>query len=497
MSRRRRDERQAPWAISVFVALLFLNQLVASGDFVEAGIQVLPSSVALELVGAVFVLGLLAMIGVTRGGVVLWLFSLAFLAAFVLRSIALAIPWFFGRDLNVAVDIRFVPVFAKILADSTPTWEFALLIAGAALLIVLALTLVRLAFGTLFRALAAGRPGLLAPGFVALIALWATMPGAPSAPDPRPLLSADAALVVQRNLNNVLQAEGIRGEHRARIEAAQAALPAHSDFAELRGKHIVLIFVESYGRITASDPEFARVMEPARKSFAAHLEAAGYASASSTLISPITGGGSWMAHGTILTGVKLAAQDAYEVMLVSKIRTLAHRFVEAGWRSLVVAPRIDQPWPEARLLGFEATRLQPDLGYAGPRYAWESLPDQWVLKRFADALEFPVRAGRVFEQDEAYKAAIAYVLESIGRFAGHVAGKDTLFIVLGDHQPPLTTARRTGDFGVPIHVFSRDRAAIEKFLTRGYVPGVSVPLDGGTPMEDFLGGFLADFSSPQ
>ncbi len=542
MSRRRRDERQAPWAISVFAALLFLNQLVASGDFVEAGIQVLPSSVALELVGAVFVLGVLALIGVRRGGLVLWLFSLAFLAAFVLRSIALAIPWFFGRDLNVAVDIRFVPVFVKILADSSPGWEFVLLIAGAALLIVLALTLVRHAFGTLFRALAAGRPGLLAPGFAALIAFWATMPAAPSTPDPRPLLSADAALVVQRNVNNVLQAEGIRGEHRARIEAVQAALPAHSDFIELRGKHVVLIFAESYGRVTASEPDFARVVEPARKSLADRLTAAGYASASSVLISPITGGGSWMAHGTLLTGVKLAAQDAYEVMLVSKIRTLAHRFVEAGWRSLVVAPRIDQPWPEARLLGFEATRLQPDLGYGGPRYAWESLPDQWVLKRFADAeldgtplfaeiilasshtpfervppivedwaalddkgeiyrslpiREFPVRAGRVFEQDEGYKAATAYVLETLGRFAEHVAGKDTLFIVLGDHQPPLTTARRTGDFGVPIHVFSRDAAAIERFIRRGYVPGITVPLEGGAPMESFLGGFLADFSSPQ
>lgn len=542
MSRRRRDNADAPWAISVFVALLFLNQLVASGDFVEAGIQFLPSSVALELVGAIVVLGALALLGMRRGGFVLWLFSLAFLAAFVLRSVALAIPWFFGRDLNVAVDIRFVPVFAKILAESTPSWEFVLLIAGAALLILAALTIVRLAFGTVFRALAAGRPGLLLPGFAALVALWATMPGAPSAPDPRPLLSADAALVVQRNVNNVLQAEGIRGEHRSRIEAAQGQLPAHSDFADLRGKHVVLIFAESYGRITASDPDFARVVEPARKSLADRLSAAGYASASSILISPITGGGSWMAHGTMLTGVKLAAQDAYEVMLVSKIRTLAHRFVEAGWRSLVVAPRIDQPWPEARLLGFEATRLQPDLGYSGLHYAWESLPDQWVLKHFAQSdldgtpvfaeiilasshtpfervppivedwaslddkgeiyrglpvREFPVRAGRVFEQDEAYKAAIAYVLESIGRFAEHVADKDALFIVLGDHQPPLTTARRTGDFGVPIHVFSRDAAAIERFVRRGYVPGIAVPLAGGAPMENFLGGFLTDFSSPQ
>jgi hypothetical protein len=249
-----------------------------------------------------------------------------------------------------------------------------------------------------------------------------------------------------------------------------------------------------------------------------------------------------MAHGTLLSGVKLAAQDAYEVMLVSKIRTLAHRFAEAGWRSLVVAPRIDQPWPEAQLLGFQSTRLQPDLGYAGLRYAWQSLPDQWVLKRFGDielagtpvfaelilasshtpfervppliddmdriddegaiyrdlpVREFPVRGAQVFEQDEAYKVAISYVLGSIGRFAQRVADKDVLFIVLGDHQPPLTTARRTGDFGVPIHVFSRDAAAIERFVKQGYVPGIAVPLDGGTPMENFLGAFLTEFSRPQ
>ncbi len=541
MSRRRRDNAQAPWAISVFVALLFLNQLVASGDFVEAGIQFLPSSVALELVGAVALLGLLALIGMRRGGFVLWLFSIVFFAAFLLRATALTVPWFFGRDLNVAVDVRFVPIFAGILAESMPGWELALLALGVVLLAILALTIVRLAFGTVFRALTAGRPGLLAPAVVALIALWATMPGAPSTPEPRPMLSADAVLVVQRNLNNVLQAEGIRGEHRARIEAAQSALPAHSDFAELRGKHVVLIFAESYGRITASDPEFARVVEPARKSLAAHLEAAGYASASSVLISPITGGGSWMAHGTLLTGAKIASQDAYEVMLVSKIRTLAHRFVEAGWRSVVMMPRLEQPWPEGTLLGFEKILLQPDLGYAGLHYAWESLPDQWVLKHFAQreldgppafteivlasshtpfervppivedwaaiddkgeiyrglpVREFPVRGGRVFEQDEGYKAAVAYVLESIGRFAEHVADKDALFIVLGDHQPPLTTARRTGDFGAPIHVFSRDAAAVERFLKRGYVPGIAVPPTGGTPMEDFLGGFLTDFSTP-
>ncbi|MFN8757685.1 MAG: hypothetical protein ACK5XA_02655 [Tagaea sp.] len=537
MSRRRIEP---PWTISAAAAVVILNQLVSSGDFIEAPIQILPSAVALELVGALALLGLAARLVARKAGALCWLLALVFVAGFCVRALGLAVPWFFGRDLNVAIDARFVPVFAKLLADAMPAVEFGLLVASAILAACVVLWLVRAMFGVAFRALAAGAPGRLLPGFAVVIASAFALPPAPSAPGPRPFLSADAAATVARNVDNVLAAEGLRGAHRARIDAAQAALPADADLAALRGKHVVLIFVESYGRITATNPDFARTLDPARAKLADRLAAAGYTAASAALVSPITGGGSWMAHGTLLTGAKLAAQDAYEVMLVSGAKTLAHRFAAAGWRSAAVMPRIDQPWPEGRLLGFETIRIQPDLGYRGPRFAWESLPDQWVLERVAaldlagaptfaklvlasshtpfervpaivedwDALgdgsvyaglpvrEFPVRAGRVFDQDEAYVAAIDYVLDAVGRFADRVADKDVLFVVLGDHQPPLTTARRTGDFAVPIHVFARDEAAVEPFLRRGYAAGIAVP-DAAAPMEDFLGAFLADFSTPK
>jgi hypothetical protein len=104
--------------------------------------------------------------------------------------------------------------------------------------------------------------------------------------------------------------------------------------------------------------------------------------------------------------------------------------------------------------------------------------------------------GQVFDQDAGYLAAVAYSLESTVRFAAERTDDETLFIVLGDHQPPLTTARRTGDFSVPIHVFSRARELIEPFEARGYVPGLAVPPGTATVgMEDFLPGFLADFGT--
>ena len=529
--------RRAPGIFAIVLAMAFVNQLFSSGDFVEQRLQLLPSAVSLELV---LLLVLFAVVArePRPPALALWIGAIVGLAVFTLRALGIAIPWFFGRDLNVSVDSRFVPVFAKLLYEATPPFEFGLLVVGLALALLLALGAVRAALGTLWRAMALRGWAGLALGFAALAAGWWAMPKAPSTPDPRPPVSVDAGRAIVAAAGSILRAEGLRGEHRARIDAAQATLPARSDFAPLAGHSVVLIFVESYGAVTARDASFAAVLDPLRARLDARLEAAGFARATGLLRSPITGGGSWMAHGTMLAGVRLAAQDAYEVMLVSGVRTLAHRFAEAGYRTLALMPRIDQPWPEGRLLGFETIRIQPGLEYRGPRFAWESLPDQWVLDRFArtdlkpaplfakivlasshtpferipafvedwsklasggayDGLpvkEFPVRRGQVFEQDEAYVAAVAYSLESAIRFATDRTDDDTLFIVLGDHQPPLTTARRTGDFSVPIHVFSRASGLVAPFMRRGYAPGLQPPPGiAARGMEDFLKDFLADF----
>jgi hypothetical protein len=529
--------RRAPGLIATVLSVVFVNQLFSSGDFVEQTLQVLPSAISIELVAILFLFVLFAR--EARPPVFgLWLMAAASLAVVVLRALSIGVPWFFGRDLNVAVDSRFVPFFAGLLYEATPRAEFVLLVAAAALALLAVLWVIRSAYGVLWRSVVLRGWAGLGLGFAILAAGWWTMPTAPSSPDPRPVASLDAGKAVFAAVDSVLRAEGIRGAFRAQIDAAQAALPARSDFAPLAGRSVYLIFIESYGAITAREPSFAAVLDPLRRRLDDRLEAAGFARATGLLRSPITGGGSWMAHGTMISGVRIAAQDSYEVMLTSGARTIAHRMKEAGYRTLALMPRIEQPWPEGKLLGFDEIRLQQDLGYAGPHFAWESLPDQWVLDHFArtdyaprglfakivlasshtpfervpawieewsklptnhayDGLpvkEFPVRAGQVFEQDEAYVAATAYSLESAVRFVTDRTQGDPLFVVLGDHQPPLTTARRTGDFSSIVHVFSRDQKLVDAFVKRGYVPGMQPPPGRAEKgMETFLGDFLADF----
>ncbi len=528
--------RRPPTIVAAIVALVFLNQLYSSGDFVEQSLQILPSAIAIELVLVV----VLFVFFVQPPTVLLWGLAAASVALFLLRVGDIAIPWFFGRSLNVAIDARFVPFFVKLLANSMPPLEFAALVALGAAMLLAAIALVRAALQTVWRTVAMQGWSGLVLGFAVLGAGWFLMPKAQSTPDVRPAISADALGAATNAIDSVLRAEGLRGAHRARIDAAQAALPVKSDFAPLGGRSVVLIFVESYGLVTAREPAFAATMDRMRADLQIRLDVAGFASATSLLRSPITGGGSWMAHGTLLAGAKISAQDAYEVMLVSGVRTLAHRFAEAGYRTLALMPRIDLPWPEGKLLGFRDVRLQPELDYRGPRFAWESLPDQWVLARFGredlkpaplfvkivlasshtpfervptyvddwDALaapepyadlpvrEFPVRLGQIFEQDAGYLASVSYALESAVRFAAERTDDETLFVVLGDHQPPLTTARKTGDFSVPIHVFSRKAELVTPFKARGYVPGLQPPAGTATiGMENFLASFLADFGS--
>ena len=101
----------------------------------------------------------------------------------------------------------------------------------------------------------------------------------------------------------------------------------------------------------------------------------------------------------------------------------------------------------------------------------------------------------LFEHDDGYLACLEYVLDAVGRFIAERIGDDTLVIVLGDHQPPLTAARTTRDRSVPISVISRDPALIAPFVARGYVEGLRPGrMTATSGMEDFLERFVADFS---
>jgi hypothetical protein len=524
--------------IGPILALLLLNAVFSSGDVVESPLAWLPGAVGIE---TILLVGALAAWAARRRAPpgALWALAILLFVLLALRLIDLAIPWYFGRDFSLASDIRFIPFALGLLWSTLPAATF---VAGAFVVAVAAVgtvALLRMLLTVIWREAAEARAGAAANAAALAMLGWFVVPAAPSAEAPRPPVSADTVAMLARQTNGVLNVLGWRNDYRARIEAARAARAQNRDLARLQRRNVLLVFIESYGAVTFTDRDFAARLDPVRTRMAAALQARGFAIASDMVRAPITGGGSWLAHTTMLAGLVVDGQALFEVLIAGENRTLAHDFAAAGYRSIAAMPRIDLPWPEGRLLGFDPILLQQDFGYRGPRYAWETLPDQYVLDRlrrtafaqtdrphFAKIVlasshtpfervpplvedwaalgdgaiyhRLPAREtpGRLFENVTGYLATTEYVLDALARFVAERIEDDTMVIVLGDHQPPLTVARDGRDRSVPIHVISRAPDLVAPFRARGFADGMTparMTADWG--MEEFLERFIADFSS--
>ncbi|MDM4777810.1 hypothetical protein [Micromonospora sp. b486] len=61
--------------------------------------------------------------------------------------------------------------------------------------------------------------------------------------------------------------------------------------------------MESYGRVALEDPDLAPEVDAVLDEGTRQLRAAGYGSRSAFLTSSTTGGGSWLAHATLMSGI--------------------------------------------------------------------------------------------------------------------------------------------------------------------------------------------------
>jgi len=170
------------------------------------------------------------------------------------------------------------------------------------------------------RPAAARAVGVLSVAWVACLALGAQLVA------PVPIASRSAAALAYEKAGQV--PASLRDE---RVFAAQAAddafrgTPPDDLLTGLRGKDVVLTFVESYGRSAVEDPRYAPVIDPLLDAGTARLAAAGYGARSGWLTSPVAGGGSWMAHATLHSGVKIDNQNRYRSLVTSDRVTLGRR----------------------------------------------------------------------------------------------------------------------------------------------------------------------------
>ena len=316
----------------------------------------------------------------------------------------------------------------------------------------------------------------------------------------------------------------------------------HGLLSGLEGRDVLLTFIESYGMAVLNDPDFAAVIGPRLDTLAARAGRAGLHLATGTLISPTTGGQSWYAHGTVISGLWLSNQLRYKLMLASDRETMVDDFRHAGYRTAALMPAITMSWPDGVRLGYDQVHTAANITYGGPPLYWVTMPDQftwsylhWTVRHGGDGRPQFVGTAMVsshapwtpilpmvdwdeigdgsrfesFRQEghppeelwidieqlrAQYARSIDYSLRAMTGYVERYLDEGTLLIVMGDHQAaPWVTGATSA--AVPVHVFARDRALLKPFLDWGFREG-SRPDSNQEPhrMDEFRGWFVHAYS---
>ena len=135
----------------------------------------------------------------------------------------------------------------------------------------------------------------------------------------------------------------------------------------LRGKDVIVAFVESYGRVAVQGSAFSPQVDAVLNAGTKPLRAAGFSSRSAFLTSPTFGGISWLAHSTLQSGLWIDNQQRYDQLVASDRFTLSDAFKRAGWRTVGDVPSNEGDWPEGTSF-YHYDKLYDDhnVGYVGP-----------------------------------------------------------------------------------------------------------------------------------
>jgi hypothetical protein len=515
-----RLQRYRLWqAVRVLLALVLLNAAVTFHNvWPTLGVH-WPGELSIELAVLLLVLAMSnAWAGPTPRAMLALLSGVAVLFALG-RYADVTVSALYGRDINLYWDAPQFAAVTAMLARVASPWAIAAVCIGVAATLGVLYLIARwslLHIDDALRMYAPVRWGFGAAGLLlcgCFLAQQTRDDGLPRLPRFSIPVSRTYAAQIKR------VADAVSGR-------ANQALPAsplmHSSFSALDGSDVLLVFMESYGSATYDRPEFERALQPARQRLQAAIDDTGRGVVSAFVSSPTFGGGSVLAHLSLLSGVEVRDQDRYALLMTQKRPTLVSLFKSAGYRAIAVMPGLRQAWPEGAFYGFDQIYGADGLDYQGPGFGWWRIPDQFSLAAL-DARElqhqprkplfvfFPtVSTHMPFEptpplqpdwqrmlstqpfdaeplkrsltqrpewtdMGKAYVSSVSYFLDTLSSYLRSRPSGRFVLIILGDHQPAANVSGEGASWDVPVHVIASEPAILQALQADGFRPGL-VPL---------------------
>lgn len=158
---------------------------------------------------------------------------------------------------------------------------------------------------------------------------------------------------------------------------------AFDDIALQQRPDVQLYIIESYGRVLATRARTAGDWLDRMDALDAALRAGGWHTASGWCAAPVSGGRSWLADGSLVTGMPIRHESVYRHLLerLGPLPDLVEFFADQGYRTVRVAPK-DRERPGIQMtndLRFGEQIAFAELAYRGPALGWGWIPDQYSL----------------------------------------------------------------------------------------------------------------------
>jgi len=396
-------------------------------------------------------------------------------------------------------------------------------------------------------AVAARHRRATARGLAALTAVWALCAGLSLQLIPgSPVASASTARLAVAQVRDTQTA--LRDQRRFEMvlhrSDPEASVPASDLLTGLRGKDVIIAFVESYGQVAVQGTKFSPGVDAVLRRDTASLARAGWSTRSAWLTSPGFGGISQLAHSTLQSGLWVNTEQRYAELVTSRRFTLSDAFDKAGWRTVSDSPEDDVAWPPGtQFYNFDQLYDRRNVGYRGPAFSYASMPDQYTFAEF-QRLELgpghkPVMAeidmvsshlpwaplptmvpwnkignGSIFDpmpargetrvsilgsaskERQAFATSVKYSLQVLTSWVTELNDPNLVLILLGDEQPAAPITSPGASHKVVISIIARDPSVFRQIASwrwqDGLLPGPSAPLE---PMDAFRNQFLGAFST--
>lgn len=535
--------------LAALLALALLNTLLSMRNWWPTPAVLPDTRLAPEFVALwVLLLAAIAWRGALSNRALAWL-SAGFLGVVLGRYFDVTVPALFGRTVNLYWDGQQIPTFLWVSARDYPWWVSVAFVAALVSILAALYLGIRWALGMLVReaapyALRARWTWAITTAAVVTVVvhLAGVVPSATWHLVTHPVTPTYARQAVL--LSTALLPGGVERvlPPSTALDTALAS-PPQAALGALRGRDFKLIFLESYGAMAFDHPRVAPQLAAAREHFAQDIAGSGRVVASAFVRAATFAGASELSHLSLLSGIDLTDPLRHDLLLTTDRPTLTTLFRRAGYQSVGLYPALSWDWAERRFYGFDLFLDGRDLDYRGPPLGYWKIPDQFTLARVEqlhprDAtarprfLFFPTITSHLpfgpvppyqpdwqrlltpdpFGEEESkrllasfvdwidmlpnYVRMFDYTYRWLGGWLQRPEPRESVILLVGDHQPAATVSGEGASWEVPVHIVTRDPELLERFVALGFTPGLEPkrPALGG--MHDLTALLLQAFAAP-